>query len=69
MKAYRFNFDGEALGGEAIVLAKSKEIAEQTLRDELAKSYPCGLKTLRFMDVSKVNRSEPTIVHFWNGDY
>jgi len=62
MKLYYYEFKGVVLGGEAIVIAPSKKVADQTL---LANGPLEDLKLEKTTNIPKHRK----VIHFWNGDY
>lgn len=63
--AYRFSFKGLALGGEAIVIARTPEEATECMNE---RGTPTGdFATL--YDEKPVEVTCPMIVHYDNGDY
>lgn len=71
MKAYKFQFDGLALGGELVVVAGSEKTARTAALEALGKNA-CAQdadESLELKSVTPVLSRGATLVHFDNGDY
>jgi len=72
MKTFTYSFDGEALGGEIVVVAKNREDADRLALEAFKERYPrlTGTieKYLTFDGETKFS-SKGQVVHFWDGDY
>ena len=73
MKFYHYCFDGEALGGLIIILAKNKEqadiVAEKSLKNRYKREKdPVKNHELELMCECTFD-SEGDEVHFWDGEY
>jgi len=72
MKMYSYSFDGEALGGQIVVVAKNKEKADVLAQNAYADRYPSRAneaeQDLSFLSESKFN-SKGQVVYFDDGDY
>lgn len=71
MKAYKFQFDGLALGGEMVVIAGSEKSAREAALARIATGgyKASAAKSLELDSVKDIASNKPTVVHDWNGDY
>jgi hypothetical protein len=75
MRIFRYLFDGEALGGEMVIVANSIPQADKLAEEKLKKRYPkikdpAKTHNLTFDDNSgKLLNPEGDVVYFWDGDY
>lgn len=71
---YRYRFDGEALGGEMIVIAHSRKDADKLAEEQLRSSYkrlkdPIKSLNLEFENSWEHDRLLGSVVYYCNGDY